>query len=118
MIAEREQIAEKFRSEGLGESQKIEGRMQRELKAIQAEAYKKSQEIEGRADARAAEIYAEAYGRDPEFYSFVKTLALYGELPEKEVQLLMSTDSDLFRYLNGDYRSAGPERKNRPRGEE
>lgn len=99
MIAERNQIAEKYRSEGKGESQKIEGKMQRELKTIRAEAYRRSQEIQGKADAEAARIYAEAYGRDPEFYSFVKTLDLYKNLPEKEIEIVLGTESDLFKYL-------------------
>jgi membrane protease subunit HflC len=101
MIAERNQIAEKFRSEGKGESQKIEGKMQRELKTIRSEAYRKSQEIQGRADAIAARISAEAYSRDPEFYSLVKTLDLYKNLPEKEIELVLGTESDLFKYLKG-----------------
>ncbi len=101
MIAERQQIAEKFRSEGQGERQKIEGRMDRELKTIQAEAYRKSEEIKGAADAEAAGIYANAYGQDPEFYSLVKTLDLYKKLPENEIELLMTTDSEFFKYLKG-----------------
>lgn len=101
MIAERKQIAEKFRSEGAGESQKIEGRMERELKTIKAEAYRKSEEIKGRADAAAAAIYAEAYGRDPEFYALVKTLELYKNLPENQIDVLLSTDSQFFKYLKG-----------------
>ena len=101
MIAERKQIAEKFRSEGQGERQKIEGRMEKELKTIQSEAYRKSEEIKGKADAEAAAIYAGAYGKDPEFYSFVRTLDLYRLLPEKEIDLLISTDSEFFKYLKG-----------------
>jgi membrane protease subunit HflC len=101
MIAERKQIAEKFRSEGQGERQKIEGRMEKELKTIQAEAYRRSEEIKGKADAEAAGIYAEAYGKDPEFYSLVKTLDLYKRLPEKEIDLLIGTDSEFFKYIKG-----------------
>ena len=101
MVAERKQIAEKFRSEGQGERQKIEGRMEKELKTIQAEAYRKSEEIKGTADAEAAAIYARAYGQDPEFYSLVKTLDLYRNLPEKEIDLLIGTDSEFFKYLKG-----------------
>ncbi len=101
MIAERKQIAEKFRSEGQGERQKIEGRMEKELKTIQAEAYRRSEEIKGRADAEAARIYASAYGKDPDFYSLVKTLDLYKRLPEGEVDLLIGTDSEFFKYLKG-----------------
>jgi len=101
MIAERQQIAERFLSEGRGESRKIEGLMEKELKAIQAEAYRRSEEIKGKADAQAAGIYAEAYGKDHEFYSVVKTLDLYKRLPQDEIELLITTDSEFFRYLKG-----------------
>jgi len=101
MIAERKQIAEKFRSEGQGESRQIEGRMEKELKSIQAGAYRKSQEIMGKADAEAAGIYAQAYGRDTEFYSMVKTLEIYKDFPQSEIEVILSTDSDLFKYLQG-----------------
>ena len=101
MIAERKQIAEKFRSEGQGERQKIEGLMEKELKTIQAEAYRKSEEIKGKADAEAAGVYAEAYGRDPAFYGLVRTLDIYKKLPPKEIQLLLSTDSEFFKYIKG-----------------
>jgi membrane protease subunit HflC len=101
MIAERKQIAEKFRSEGQGERQKIEGLMEKELKTIQAEAYRKSEEIKGKADAEAAGVYAEAYGRDPYFYGLVRTLDIYKKLPPKEIQLLLGTDSDFFKYIKG-----------------
>ena len=101
MVAERKQIAEKFRSEGQGERQKIEGRMEKELKTIQAEAYRRSEEIKGKADAQAAGIYSTAYGQDPEFYSLVKTLDLYKRLPEKEIDLIISTDSEFFKYMKG-----------------
>ncbi len=99
MIAERKQIAEKFRSEGQGESKKIEGMMAKELKTITSEAYRKAEEIKGKADAEAARTYAEAYGKDPEFYSFITTLDMYRNLPEKEIKLLMTTNSPLFHYL-------------------
>jgi membrane protease subunit HflC len=101
MIAERKQIAEKFRSEGQGERQKIEGRMEKELKTIQAEAYRRSEEIKGKADATAARIYAQAYGKDADFYSLVKTLDLYKRLPEKQVELFITTDSEFFKYMKG-----------------
>ncbi len=101
MIAERKQIAEKFRSEGQGESRKIQGRMEKELKTIQAEAYKQSQQIKGKADAEAAQIYADAYSKDQDFYALVKTLEMYKNLPEKEIELLLSTDSDFFKYIKG-----------------
>ncbi|MEA3280525.1 MAG: protease modulator HflC, partial [Thermodesulfobacteriota bacterium] len=79
MIAERNQIAEKFRSEGMGEARKILGEKERDLKQITSEAYKTAQIIKGTADAKSTKLYADAYGRDPEFYSFINTLDIYKE---------------------------------------
>jgi membrane protease subunit HflC len=101
MVAERKQIAEKFRSEGKGEARKIEGEKEREMKRITSEAYKTAQEIMGKADATATTIYADAYGRDPDFYSFVNTLDIYKETLDKESSLILSTDTDFFKYLKG-----------------
>jgi len=99
MIAERKQIAEKFRSEGRGESSKIAGDKEKELKKITSGAYKTAQEIKGKADAEATRIYAEAYNKDPEFYSFVNTLSIYKEALDKEAWLMLSTKTDFFKYL-------------------
>jgi len=99
MIAERKQISEKFRSEGKGESKKIEGEQQKELRRIKSEAYRKAEEIKGQADAEATKIYAEAFGRDPEFYSFVSTMDIYRKTLDANTRVLLSTDSDLFKYL-------------------
>ncbi len=99
MIAERKQIAEKFRSEGKGEASKIAGNREKELKRITSEAYRASQEIKGKADAEAAAIYAEALGKDPEFFSFLKTLDIYKETMDKNTSLILSTDSDFLQYL-------------------
>jgi len=101
MIAERKQIAEKFRSEGKGEAQKILGEKERDLKEITSEAYRSAQEIRGKADAEVTKIYAEAYGIDPEFYSFSKTLELYNEAFDKTNSLILSTDSEFLKYLKG-----------------
>lgn len=101
MIAERKQIAEKYRSEGRGEAQKIIGDKERELKRITSEAYKISQELKGKAEAEATKIYAKAYGVDPEFYSFTKTLDIYSEVLNKDDFLILSTDSEFFKYLKG-----------------
>jgi modulator of FtsH protease HflC len=101
MIAERKQIAEKFRSEGQGEARKIEGDKEREMKRITSEAYRTAQEIKGKADAEATKIYAQAYGADPDFYSFVKTLEIYVETLDKESTLVLSTDSEFFKYMKG-----------------
>jgi membrane protease subunit HflC len=101
MIAERKQIAEKFRSEGKGESRKILGEKERVLKEITSEAYRKAQEIKGKADAEATKIFADAFGIDPEFYSFVKTLEIYGESIDKTSSLVLSTDSEFLKYFKG-----------------
>jgi len=99
MIAERKQIAEKFRSEGRGEAREIEGEKERELKQITSEAYKKAQEIKGSADAKATKIYADAYGLSPDFYSFQKTLDIYKETLDEKSSLVLSTDTEFFKYL-------------------
>jgi membrane protease subunit HflC len=99
MIAERKQIAERFRSEGEGESRKIEGDRERDLKEITSEAYRKSQEIKGKADAEATLIYARAFNKDPDFYSFLQTLDIYKKTMDKDTSLVLSTDSDFLRYF-------------------
>lgn len=99
MIAERQRIAAKYRSEGDGRSAEIRGQMERELKRIQSEAYRTAQEIKGKADASATRIYASAYGLDPEFYSFMKTLETYRVTIDSNTSLLLTTDSDYFQYL-------------------
>ena len=101
MIAERKQIAEKFRSEGRGEAQKIRGQKERDLKEIESEAYKTAQQIKGKADAESTAIYADAFSLDPEFYSFQKTLDLYGSALDENSSLVLSTDSELLKYFKG-----------------
>jgi membrane protease subunit HflC len=99
MIAERQRIAAKYRSEGDGKSAEIRGQKEKELKRIQSEAYRQAQEIKGKADAEATKVYAQAYNLDPEFYQFMKTLETYRTALEKETWLLLSTDSEFLKYL-------------------
>jgi len=101
MIAERKQIAEKFRSEGKGEAQKVLGQKDKELQQITSEAYRISQELKGKADAEATQIYAAAYGLDPDFYSFLQTLEVYNDSLDKSSSVLLSTDSELMKYFKG-----------------
>ncbi|WP_024335072.1 protease modulator HflC [Desulfotignum balticum] len=101
MIAERNQIAEKFRAEGRGEASNIRGEKEKDLQVIKSEAYRTAEETKGKADAEAAGIYAAAYGKDPEFYAFVKTMDLYANALEKDSSLILSTDSDLMKYMKG-----------------
>jgi membrane protease subunit HflC len=99
MISERNRIAEQFRSEGGGESARINGERERELKTITSEAYRQAQEIKGRADAEAADIYARAYNRDADFYRFMKTMEVFKTTMNEKTVLLLGTDGDYLRYL-------------------
>lgn len=102
MISERLQIAQRFRSEGEGESASIAGQRERDLNEIQSGAYRKVQEIKGQADAKASEIYARAYSQNAqaaEFYTFVKNMETLRLTVSRESTLVLSTDSDLFKLL-------------------
>jgi membrane protease subunit HflC len=99
MISERKRIADRHRSEGQGKSAEIRGKKERELKVIESEAYRKTQEIMGRGDAEATGIYASAYNRNPELYKFLRTMDTYRATVDKDSWLVLSTDADLFRYL-------------------
>ncbi len=99
MISERKRIAAQYRSEGEGEAARINGEMQKELKRISSEAFRTAQEVRGKADAKATKIYGDAYSRDPEFYSFSKTLELYREQEHNKTRMILTTDSDFYKYL-------------------
>jgi membrane protease subunit HflC len=99
MTSERKRIAERSRSEGQGKAAEIRGQKERDVLAASSEGYKKAQEKKGAADATSTAIYARAYGRDPEFYQFMKSMeTLQSSLDEKS-WLLLSTDSELLKYL-------------------
>jgi membrane protease subunit HflC len=102
MASERQQIADRFRSEGAGEAAKIIGRKERDLLSIQSEAYRKEQEVKGKADAQATGIYASAYSSSPtaaDFYQFVKTLETYKKTLGKDTTTIFTSNSDLFRLF-------------------
>ena len=104
MISERRQIAERFLSEGNGEAARIRGNRVRELNKIQSEAYREVEEIRGVADAKATEIYASAYNQSPEaveFYEFTRTMQAYQSIIATNTTLVLSTDSDMFKFLKG-----------------
>ena len=73
--------------------------MDKELRQIRSAAYRQVQELRGGADAEATRIYGEVYSRDPEFYAFSRTLELYGEGAHQNAVLILTTDSDYYRYL-------------------
>jgi membrane protease subunit HflC len=99
MINERKKVAAEYRSEGEGEKAEILGQMEKELKGITSGAYRKSIEIRGEADAKASAIYAQAYNQDKEFYAFLRTLESYKKAIGENGKLVLSTDSDFYRYL-------------------
>ncbi|MDO8662875.1 MAG: protease modulator HflC [Candidatus Omnitrophota bacterium] len=99
MIAERKRAAEKYRSEGFGKAAEIEGQIGKELKLITSEAYKQAQSIVGKADAEAINIYATSYEQNPEFYSFLKTLETYRGTIDANSTVILTTDSDYYKYL-------------------
>ncbi|MDA0748730.1 MAG: protease modulator HflC [bacterium] len=104
MISERRQIAERFLSEGNGEAARIRGNRVRDLNKIQSEAYRQVEEIRGLADAKATEVYASAYNQNQEavaFYEFTRTMQAYKSIIADNTTLVLSTDSDLFKFLKG-----------------
>ena len=103
MISERNRIADKFRSEGQGESSRINGEKERELLRIQSEAFREAETIRGKADAEAAAIYNQSYNRSGsarELYDFTKTMEAYISTIDKETSLIISTDSEFYKFLN------------------
>ena len=102
MVSERDQIAERFRSEGAGEAARINGNKERELQKIVSEAYRTIQIIQGDADAEATDIYARSYNQSPaaaDLYMFTKTLETYRSVIDSDTTLILSTDSDLMSLL-------------------
>jgi modulator of FtsH protease HflC len=111
MASERQQIADRFRSEGAGEAAKILGRKERDLLSIESEAYRKEQEIKGKADAQATGIYASAYNSSAsaaDFYQFVKTLETYQKTLGKDTTTIFTSNSDLFRLFKHIETPKGP----------
>jgi len=102
MIAERQRIAARFRSEGEGEALRIQGQKERDLKQISSEAYRTAEEIRGKADARATEIYAAAFNRSADsrdFYQFLKSMETLETTVDKDTIFLLSSEGDFYRYL-------------------
>jgi membrane protease subunit HflC len=99
MIAERQRIAELYRSQGQGEAARIGGERERDLQRIQSEAFKTAEELRGKADAEATDIYAGAYGRDADFYAFTRSLEAYEKVIDPGTMLILGTDSDFLRFL-------------------
>jgi len=101
MISERKRIAERSRSEGQGRAAEIRGQKERDILAASSEGYRKAQELKGAADAKATSIYAQAYSRDADFYRFVKSMETLETSLDTETTLVLTTGSDLLRFLQG-----------------
>jgi modulator of FtsH protease HflC len=102
MISERNRIADQFRSEGEGEARRIEGNKERDLALIQSEAFREAESIRGRADAEATAIYANAFNRNRasrDLYSFLRSMETLEKSFDEHTSLILSTDSELFRFL-------------------
>lgn len=99
MDAERKRQANKFRSEGEEEAQKIRATTDRDKTIILADAYKQAERIRGEGDAKAVEVYANAYSADPKFYEFVRTLDAYKKIIDDKTMLVLPSDSRLFKLL-------------------
>jgi membrane protease subunit HflC len=101
MVAERAQVSQRYRAEGAEESSKIRADADKERTIIQARAYETAQKLNGEGDASAAAVYSNAFGQDPEFYTLVRSLEAYEKFLNAGTTVVLSSDSDLMRYLGG-----------------
>ncbi|KOO05586.1 protease modulator HflC [Vibrio hepatarius] len=109
MRAERESVARKHRSQGREKAEVIRAQAELEVATILAEADKTARVTRGEADAEAAKTYSEAYNKDPEFYSFLRSLRAYEKsFSQKSDILVLDPKSEFFKYMNN---SAGAEAK-------
>src|SRR3989338_8665615 len=99
MVAERERIAKRYRSEGEEEAQKIRAETDKERTIILAEAYGEGEKIRGEGDQESTLIYAQAYSNDPEFYRFVRSLETYEGTMKDGSTFVLSSDSELMKYF-------------------
>ncbi len=104
MKAERQRIAKRYRSEGEEEAFKIRGETDKNRTILLAKAYEESQKLRGEGDATATKVYAEAYGQDANFYTFARSLEAYEKSFQKDITLLLSSDTDFLRPLRDNYK--------------
>ena len=101
MIAERNQLAQQYRSEGNEQANQIRAQADRQVIEIKAKAEEEAQKIRGEADGQRNAIFAASYGKDPEFFAFYRSLLAYEEALQKgQTRILLSPDSEFFRYFN------------------
>jgi membrane protease subunit HflC len=112
MITERQREAQEFRSQGTQRAQEIRAKADRDVTVLLAEAQSKGEQIRGEGDAERNRIFAEAYGRDPEFFSFYRSMQAYeAGLKANDTRMLLKPDSEFFRFFvdpSGKPREAAP----------
>jgi modulator of FtsH protease HflC len=108
MVSEQLRIAERYRAQGQGKRAEIAGLTSQEQRRIDSESYKRAQEILGEAEAESTRVYAQAYDQDPELYRFMKSLETYKSVLKPDGTLVLSTDTDLLRYLKSERGAAPP----------
>jgi len=100
MESERKRVASELRATGQAESEKIKADADRQRQIIVAEAYRDAQRTKGQGDAQASKIYAEAFGRNPEFFSFYRSMEAYRQaLRSKSDVMVLDPSSEFFKYL-------------------
>ena len=100
MEAERKRVANELRSTGFAESEKIRSNADRQREVILAKAYRDAQKTKGEGDAQATKIYAEAFQKNPEFYSFYRSLEAYKQsFQNKSDMMVLEPNSEFFKYL-------------------
>jgi membrane protease subunit HflC len=102
MDAERKRVANELRASGAAEGEKIKADADKQREVILAEAYREAQKIKGQGDAKASAIYSAAFGRNPEFYSFYRSLEAYKQsFKNKSDVMVLDPSSSFFKYLKG-----------------
>lgn len=99
MVAERQRISKRYRSEGEEESAKIRAETNKQKEIILAEAYAKSEKVKGAGDKAATKIYSDSYSRDPEFYEFMRKLDAYDKIIDEKSVIFLPLDSNLLDLI-------------------
>jgi modulator of FtsH protease HflC len=109
MESERKRVANELRATGQAEGEKIKADADRQRQVIVAEAYRDAQRVKGEGDAQASRIYAEAFGKNPEFFSFYRSLEAYRQsLRGKGDVMVLDPNSEFFKYLKSPGRGKAP----------
>ncbi|WP_432721051.1 protease modulator HflC [Jeongeupia wiesaeckerbachi] len=100
MQSERKAVASQLRAEGSADAERIRAEADKQREVIMADAYNQAQQLKGQGDGKAAAIYNAAYGKNPEFYSFYKSLDAYKQsFSKKSDVLVVDPSSDFFKYM-------------------